>query len=238
MSEQHNYQPGEADAEQPHYLGHRQRLRARFLADSGASMPDYELLELLLFLARPRGDMKPVAKALIDRFGNFAEVISADAQALRQVDGIGEAGLVALKSVQAGALRLLQQRILNRPVIASWRDLLDYCRASMGFEKIEQFRVLFLDRKNLLIADEVMQKGTIDQTPVYPREIIRRALELHASALIMVHNHPSGDPTPSRADIDLTKEVDAAAKALGLSLHDHLVIGREEHASFKAMGLL
>ena len=225
-------------AEQPHYIGHRQRLRERFMADAGAAMPDYELLELILFSARPRGDMKPVAKNLIDRFGNFAEVISADPYALQQIDGIGESGVAALKIVQAAALRLSRQRILNRPVIASWRDLLDYCRAAMGFEKIEQFRVLFLDRKNLLIADEVLQKGTVDQTPVYPREVIRRALELHASALIMVHNHPSGDPTPSRADIEITQEVQTAAKALGIALHDHVIIGRDDHASFKALGLL
>ncbi|MFN3461513.1 MAG: RadC family protein, partial [Oceanibaculum sp.] len=146
--------------------------------------------------------------------------------------------LAALKTVQAGSHRLLRQRILNRPVISSWRDLLDYCRASMGFEKLEQFRVLFLDRKNMIIADELMQKGTVDQTPVYPCEVIRRALELHASALIMVHNHPSGDPTPSRADIEMTKEVQSAGKALGIALHDHVVIGRDDHASFKSLGLL
>ena len=224
--------------ERPHYHGHRKRLRERFLSAGADCLPDYELLELVLFLAQPRGDMKPLAKRLIDRFGNFAEVISADPHALAEIEGVGESALAALKIVQAGSHRLLRQRILNRQVISSWRDLLDYCRAAMSFEKLEQFRVLFLDRKNMIIADELMQKGTVDQTPVYPREVIRRALELHASALIMVHNHPSGDPTPSRADIEMTKEVQAAGKALGIALHDHVVIGRDDHASFKALGLL
>ena len=224
--------------ERPHYHGHRKRLRERFLSAGADCLPDYELLELVLFLAQPRGDMKPLAKRLIDRFGNFAEVISADPHALAEIEGVGESALAALKIVQAGSHRLLRQRILNRQVISSWRDLLDYCRAAMSFEKLEQFRVLFLDRKNMIIADELMQKGTVDQTPVYPREVIRRALELHASALIMVHNHPSGDPTPSRADIQMTKQIVEAARSLGVEVHDHLIVGREGVSSFRQLGLM
>lgn len=222
----------------PHYFGHRQRLKDRFMRDAGASLPDYEMLELVLFLAKPRAEVKPLAKALITRFGSFADVISADAKELVAVKGIGENTAVALKTIQAAAIRLAREQVMNQPVISSWQKLLDYCRASLAFAKTEEFRVLFLDRKNVLIADEMQQTGTVDHTPVYPREVVKRALDLGASAIIMVHNHPSGDPTPSKGDIEMTKEVREACEKLGISLHDHLIIGKSGHASFKSLGLM
>ncbi len=222
----------------PHYLGHRQRLKDRFMRDAGASLPDYEMLELVLFLAKPRAEVKPLAKALITRFGSFADVISADAKELVAVKGVGENTAVALKTIRAAAIRLAREQVMNQPVISSWQKLLDYCRASLAFAKTEEFRVLFLDRKNVLIADEMQQTGTVDHTPVYPREVVKRALDLGASAIIMVHNHPSGDPTPSKGDIEMTKEVREACEKLGISLHDHLIIGKSGHASFKSLGLL
>ena len=224
--------------EVPHYHGHRQRLRERFLAGGPNALPDYELLELLLFLSIPQRDTKPLAKMLIDKFGSFGDVIAAPAERLMEVDGVKESTVAALKIVEASALRLAKARVINRPALSSWEALLDYCSAVMAREQVEHFRVLYLDRKNVLIADEPHQKGTVDHTPVYPREVVKRALELGASALILVHNHPSGDPTPSRADVAMTKEIAAAAKALKIDVHDHLVIGRGKHASFKAMGLL
>jgi len=233
--------PREADdtAEaKPDYLGHRQRLRARFLAAGPAALADYELLELLLFAGQPRGDVKPLAKRLIERFGGFAAVIAAEPAALATVTGLGEASIVAIKAVQAGVERALKAEIVQRPVIGSWQKLLDYCRAAMAHSKIEEFRLLFLDRKNALIADEVQQTGTVDHTPVYPREVVRRALELGASAIIMVHNHPSGDPTPSKADVEMTRAVVRAAASLGVEVHDHLIIARGKHASLKSLGLL
>ena len=222
----------------PHYLGHRQRLKDRFMRDAGASLHDYEMLELVLFLAKPRAEVKPLAKTLIARFGSFADVIAADAKELVAVKGVGENTAVALKTIQAAAIRLAREQIMNRPVISSWQKLLDYCRASLAFAKTEEFRLMFLDRKNVLIADEMQQTGTVDHTPVYPREVVKRALELGASAIIMVHNHPSGDPTPSKGDIEMTKEVREACEKLGISLHDHLIIGKSGHASFKSLGLL
>ena len=222
----------------PHYLGHRQRLKDRFMRDAGASLPDYEMLELVLFLAKPRAEVKPLAKALITRFGSFADVISADAKELVAVKGVGENTAVALKTIQAAAIRLAREQVMNQPVISSWQKLLDYCRASLAFAKTEEFRVLFLDRKNVLIADEMQQTGTVDHTPVYPREVVKRALDHGASAIIMVHNHPSGDPTPSKGDIEMTTEVREACEKLGISLHDHLIIGKRGHASFKSLGLL
>lgn len=222
----------------PHYHGHRQRLRARFLDGGADALPDYELLELLLFQSRPRGDVKPLAKALIRRFETFAGVLAAQPAELAMVDGIGEASIVALKTVQAAALRMSRQELIDRPVISSWKKLLEYCHAAMAHEKIEQFRLLFLDGKNALIADEVQQRGTVNHTPVYTREVVKRALELGASAIVMVHNHPSGDPTPSKDDIAMTKEVAAAAEKLGIALHDHLIIGRKGHSSLKSMGLI
>ena len=224
--------------EKPHHLGHRARLRDRFLKGGGDALPDYELMELMLFAAQPRGDVKPLAKRLLAEFGSFARTISATPEALKQVDGVGDAAVVALKTAQAAALRLLAEEAREAPVIASWKKLLDYCRAAMALEKTEQFRLLFLDQKNKIIADEVQQRGTVNHTPVYPREVVKRALELSASAIIMVHNHPSGDPTPSRADIDMTRQVRDAAEKLGIALHDHVIIAGKEHVSLKSLGLV
>jgi len=222
----------------PHYLEHRRRLRARFLAGGADALADYELMELVLFAAIPRRDVKPLAKELVRRFGSFADAIAAAPERLREVDGVGEGVVAALKTVEAAAHRLTRARVLGRPALGSWNALLDYCAATMARAETEQFRVLYLDRKNVLIADELHQRGTVDHTPVYPREVVKRALELSASAIILVHNHPSGDPTPSRADIEMTREIAAAAKALKIQVHDHLVVGRNGHASFKALGLL
>lgn len=203
-----------------------------------SSMPDYELLEMLLFQALPRGDTKPLAKALIDRFGSLADVLSAPPERLAEVKGVGDGIVAALKLVREAGLRLTRAQALGRPMLSSWNAVLEYCQAAMAYENREQFRILFLDRKNTLIADEVQQQGTIDHTPVYPREVAKRALELDATAVILVHNHPSGDPNPSRADIEMTKKVVSAAAALGIVVHDHLIIGRGTHASFKSLGLL
>ncbi len=222
----------------PDQVGHRERLRDRFMKGGADALADYELLELILFQSRPRGDVKPLAKSLIKRFGSFAEVISAAPERLTEINGVGSSTVVALKSIQAAALKLSQAQVLNKPTLASWSALMDYCRASMAYHTTEQFRILFLDRKNVLIADEIQQTGTVDHTPVYPREVVKRALELGASAVIMVHNHPSGDPTPSRADIDMTNKVKEAGEKLGVTLHDHIVIGRAGDTSFKSMGLL
>ena len=210
----------------------------RFLKGGADAMPDYELLELALFAAVPRRDTKPLAKALLARFGSFAEVIAAPAARLMEIKGVGESVVQQLKIVEAAAHRSAKTKVINRPALSSWTALLDYCTAAMARVANEEFRVLFLDRKNVLVADEVQNRGTVDHTPVYPREIVKRALELSASSIILVHNHPSGDPTPSRADIALTRDIAAAAKALHITVHDHLVIGRGGHASFKALGLL
>ncbi len=222
----------------PHYSGHRQRLRARFAKAGADGIADYELIELLLFRAIPRRDVKPLAKDLIKRFGSFGAVLAAAPARLLEITGITDTVVSEFKIVQAAALSLSQAQILNRPALSSWAALIDYCNASMAYNETEQFRILFLDRKNVLIADEIQQKGTIDHTPVYPREVVKRALELGASAVILVHNHPSGDPTPSPADIDMTKLIIDCAKPLGVSVHDHLVIGKGSHASFKSLGLI
>ena len=227
-----------SDGEEPHYLGHRERLRARFLAAGAEAMPDYEILELVLTTILPRQDVKPLAKDLIAKFGSFADTVAAPIDQLACVKGIKDATAIQLKVIEAAALRLAKTRLLNRPILSSWNALLDYCAAAMARSLQEEFRVLFLDRKNVLIADEVQSRGTVDHTPVYPREIVKRALELSASAMILVHNHPSGDPTPSRADIDMTNEIAQAARALRIIVHDHLVVGRGGTASFKALGLL
>jgi len=218
--------------------GHRERLRERFRKGGADAMPDYELLEMTLFAVIPRRDTKPLAKALLLRFGSFAEVIAAPRARLMEVKGVGEAVVHHLKIIEAAAHRLAKTRVIGRPALSSWTALLDYCTAAMARSTHEEFRVLFLDRKNVLIADEVQNRGTVDHTPVYPREIIKRALELGASSIILVHNHPSGDPTPSKADIAMTREIAGAAKALSIAVHDHLVIGRAGHASFKSLGLL
>ena len=220
------------------YTGHRRRLRERFLKSGPDAIADYELLELVLFQSRPRGDVKHIAKSLLERFGSFAETISAPAEDLMKVRGVGESTAIALKSVRAAAVRLMQHQVQERAVVSSWSQLIAYCRAAMGFSKREQFRVLFLDKKNRIIADEVQQEGTVDHTPVYPREVVARALELGATALILVHNHPSGDTRPSKADIDMTGQIQRASSALGIVLHDHIIVGRAAHTSFKAQGLI
>ena len=218
--------------------GHRARLRERFLSGARDTLPDYELLELLLFNAIQRRDTKPLAKALLHRFGSLAGVIGASPHELREMDGVGDSVIVALKAVDAAAVRIIREDIMERPVLSNWQRLMDYCRAELGRKKIESFRILFLNRRNELIADEEQQHGTIDHTPVYPREIVKRALELHAAAIIMVHNHPSGSAKPSRADIDMTREVQDVAGKLGIVLHDHVIVARAGATSFKEAGLL
>ena len=223
----------------PSYIAdHRKRLRARFRDGGAQAMPDYELLELVLFRAIPRQDVKPLARALIDRFGDFNRVLAAPPARLLDVPGVGDAVITELKIVEAAAQRMARARILQAHVISSWDAVLDYCHTTMAHRDTEQFRVLFLDRKNVLIADEEQAKGTVDHVPVYPREIAKRALELNASALILVHNHPSGDPTPSQADIAMTAQVQTACTALGLTLHDHLIVGKSRELSFRAAGYL
>lgn len=227
----------EAD-EKPHYLGHRERLRERLLNGGTEPLADYELLEFLLFASIPRRDTKELAKTLIKRFGSFAGVLAADPAALTSVDEVKDATAASLMAVREAAARTIRAEIANKPVISNWQALVDYCTARIGFAEHEEFHLLFLDRKNALIADERQQRGTVDHTPLYPREVVKRALELNASAIIMIHNHPSGDVTPSRADIEMTKQVREAAKTVGISLHDHLVIGKGKHASFKSLGLI
>ncbi|WP_299377407.1 DNA repair protein RadC [uncultured Kiloniella sp.] len=224
--------------EKPHYHGHRDRLRQRLLEKGVESLADYEVLEFLLFGVNPRGDTKPLAKKLIETFGSLAEVFSASPEELKQVTGVGDAAASLLKLIPEAARRLTKDAILDHPVIDTWDRLIEYCKIVMAREKIEQFRLLFLDRKNRLIADEIQQKGTIDHTPVYPREVVKRALELNASALIMVHNHPSGDPSPSQADIAMTKEVKEICGKLGIELHDHLIISKTGNSSFRHLGIL
>ena len=223
----------------PSYLAdHRARLRERFMQGGASAMPDYEMLELVLFRAIPRQDVKPLARRLIDRFGDFNRVLSASPARLAETEGVGPAVVTELKIVEAAAQRLSRARVMHRPVLSGWDALLDYCHTAMAHREIEQFRVLYLDRKNVLIADEEQGRGTVDHVPVYPREIIRRALELNASALILVHNHPSGDPTPSDSDISMTARVAQAADSMGITIHDHLIIGKSRELSFRAEGLL
>lgn len=224
--------------DRPHEHGHRERLRERALLGGPGALPDYELLELHLFRALPRGDIKPLAKALIARFGSLSGVLSASVEELCTVKGVGEAAALDLKLIHEAAKRMGREAVRDRPVISSWNALLDYVRTSIQHEPREQFRVLFLDKKNQLIQDEVMNHGTVDHAPVYPREVVRRALELSASALILVHNHPSGDPSPSGADVSVTKEIVAAAKTLNIAVHDHLIVGRHGVESLKGRGLM
>jgi DNA repair protein RadC len=224
--------------EAPHYYGHRERLRERF-RDAGAdAVSDYELLELVLFRALPRRDVKPLAKSLIETFGSFSEAIAAPVARLAETKGLGKEAVTDLKIVQAAASRLLRGEVKKRPVLSSWSAVLDYCRSAQAFADREQFRILFLDKRNLLIADELQQVGTVDHTPVYPREVVKRALELSATAIILVHNHPSGDPTPSRADIQMTQQIITVASPLGISVHDHIIVGKEGHASLKGLKLI
>ncbi len=222
----------------PHYYGHRERLRDRF-RDAGAdAVTDYELLELVLFRAIPQRDVKPLAKKLIETFGSFSEAVSAPVARLAEIKGLGPAAVTELKVVQAAASRLARGEVKRRKVLSSWSSVLDYCRTAQAFAEKEQFRVLFLDKRNQLIADELQQTGTVDHTPVYPREVVKRALELSATAIILVHNHPSGDPTPSRADIQMTQQIVEVAKPLGISVHDHIIVGKEGHSSFKGLRLI
>ena len=223
----------------PSYIAdHRKRLRDRFMSGGAAALPDYEMLELVLFRAIPRQDVKPLARRLLDRFGDYSGVLSAPPTALGKVHGVGDAVITELKIVEAAAQRLARARVIQRHVVSGWSALIDYCRTVMAHRDIEHFRVLYLDKRNVLIADEEQARGTVDHVPVYPREVVKRALELNASALILVHNHPSGDPTPSAADIDMTQQIDRAAETLGLTVHDHIVVGQAEQLSFRAQGLL
>jgi DNA repair protein RadC len=230
--------PPPARAAPPGHLGHRARMRQRLIAAGPDALLDHELLEMTLFTALPRQDTKPLARALIARFGGFAGAIAAPAPDLLRVEGLGEAGLAALKTVQAAALRLARAELRGRPLLDTWDRLADYLAAALAREPVEQVRVLFLDTRNRLIADEAQARGTVNHTPVYPREVVKRALELGATALILVHNHPSGDPTPSRADVEMTAEVKAAAGLLGIVLHDHLIVGNRRHVSLRREGLL
>lgn len=218
--------------------GHRQRLRDRFRNGGAEAIPDYELLELLLFRTIPRQDTKPIAKRLLAHFGSFSEVINAPDARLGEVPGVGTAVVTDLKLIRTAALRLMRGEVMSKPILASWNQVIAYIRAAQGFADKEQFRMLFLDKRNQLIADEVQQQGTVDHTPVYVREVVKRALELSASALILVHNHPSGDPTPSRADIDMTRLIVDAARPLGIVIHDHVIVGRQGHASLKSLGYI
>ncbi len=229
---------GATEKTRPHYFEHRARLRARFMAAGPGGLADYEMLELVLFRAIPRRDVKPLAKALLARFGDFNGVISAPPARLAEVEGVGEAVICELKVVEAAAHRLARARVMGRHAISSWAALMEYCKTCMAHRDTEQFRILFLDRKNVLIADEEQARGTVDHVPVYPREVVKRALELNASAIILVHNHPSGDPTPSQVDIDMTRQIEMAARSVGVVVHDHVVIGKEKDASFRALGLL
>jgi DNA repair protein RadC len=230
--------PQDTSAETPHYHGHRERLRERFHSAGPDALSDYELLEMVLFAALPRRDTKPLAKALLRAFGSFAEVIHAPEARLREIDGIGDASVNQLKLIAAAAHRIARGELKRRIALSSWNEVIDYCRTNMAFADKEQFRILFLDKRNQLITDEVQQTGTVDHTPVYPREVIKRALELSATALILVHNHPSGDPSPSQADIQMTKAIIAIAGPLGIAVHDHIIVGRGGHASLKGMRLI
>ena len=223
----------------PSYIAdHRKRLRTRFTEGGAAAMPEYELLELVLFRTIPRQDVKPLARRLLDTFGDLNRVVTAPVPRLMAVEGVGEAVVQDLKILEAVSQRMMRARVMNRPVLSSWDALLDYCHTAMAHRETEQFRILFLDRKNVLIADEEQARGTVDHVPVYPREVVKRALELNASALILVHNHPSGDPTPSESDISMTAQVQDAAAVLGITLHDHLIVGKGRELSFRAEGYL
>jgi DNA repair protein RadC len=227
-----------AAGDKPDYLGHRKRLRERFMEGGSTALADYELLELLLGQAQPRRDMKPIAKALLKRFGSFAAVMAASPETLADVDDVGEASIVTIKAIQAAALLMQKQDITEKPVLSSWKSVLAYCHSVMAHEPIEQFRLLFLDTKNALIADEKQSQGTVNHTPVYVREVAKRALALDASAVIMAHNHPSGDPSPSRDDIEMTKAVKAALEKIGIQLHDHIIVGRKGHVSLRSLGYI
>lgn len=237
MSDQDLFKQNKKE-DKPHHTGHRHRLRERFLKSGSEALADYELLELILFLAIPRRDVKPLAKKLIDQFGSFNSVFHAEHQKLTQVEGVSENTATAILSVKAAALRLMKQDLQDQPILSSWSQLIDYCTVAMAHEKSEQFRVLYLNRKNHLIADEVLQQGTVDQAAVYPREVVKRGLDLGATAMILAHNHPSGDPTPSEADVDMTKAIIDAATPLGMIVHDHVILAKGGHSSLRNMGLI
>ena len=222
----------------PHFHGHQQRLRDRFMEAGDAALADYELLELLLFRAITRRDVKPLAKALLARFGSYSEVVAARPERLREIEGLGKSAICEIKLVEAAARRLARGTLEKRTVLSSFMDVIDYCRTAMAYAEREEFRILFLDKRNALIADEVQGVGTVDHTPVYPREVVRRALELGSCAMILAHNHPSGDPTPSNADIRMTKDIIAIAQPFGIAVHDHLIVGRHGHASLKGLKLI
>ena len=232
-------EPSTTDQEEAkHYHGHRERLRSRFREAGSAALADYELIELILFRAIPRMDVKPLAKALVERFGSFADAIAAEPPRLAEVKGMTAGAITEFKIVEAAAQRFAKGAVKKRLPMGSWSEVVDYCRAAMAFENREIFRILFLDKKNGLIADEVQGSGTVDHTPVYPREVIRRALELSAAAIVLVHNHPSGDPSPSSQDVKMTQEIMAIAKTLGVAVHDHIIVGRHGHASLRGMRLI
>ncbi|HEY0235168.1 MAG TPA: DNA repair protein RadC [Afipia sp.] len=225
-------------SEAPHYHGHRERLRDRFNEAGADALSDYELLEMVLFRALPRRDVKPLAKTLIAKFGSFAEVVHAPEPRLRETPGLGDAAITEIKLIAATASRVAKGQVKQRTALSSWSSVIEYCRAAMAFAEKEQFRILFLDKRNQVIADELQQVGTVDHTPVYPREVVKRALELSATAIILVHNHPSGDPTPSTADIQMTKSIIAISSPLGISVHDHIIVGKNGHASLKGLRLI
>uniref|UniRef100_A0A2A4Z163 MPN domain-containing protein n=1 Tax=OCS116 cluster bacterium TaxID=2030921 RepID=A0A2A4Z163_9PROT len=224
--------------DKPHYLGHRDRLKTKFQTNGAAALADYELLELYLFRSIPRRDTKPIAKDLIAKFGNFSAVVSADYNRLIEVKGVGDAVAKDIMLINAASLRMMQNDLTDKPILSSWSALVQYCQAAMAYNSIEEFRIIFLNKHNRIIVDEVQQQGTIDHTPVYPREVIKRALELAASAIVLVHNHPSGDPTPSPGDIKMTEQIIEAGKPIGVAVHDHLIISKDGHASFKQLGLI
>lgn len=238
LAGQNDKKTPEKTVKKPHYHGHRERLRARFRTHGAESLPDYELLELLLFRAIPMRDIKPLAKQLLAHFGSFADVLAASPSRLSEINGLGDGAITELKLIEAAAKRMTRVTLLKRPSLNSWSELIDYCHTHMAFLDHEEFRLLFLDKKNHLIADERQSEGTVDHTPVYPREIVKRALELGATALILVHNHPSGDPAPSAADVKMTKEIALIAKPLGIHVHDHVIVGRNGHTSLKGLKLL
>lgn len=231
-------QPRDGAKAEAHYHGHRERLRDRFREQGEAALADYELLELVLFRLIPRRDTKPIAKALIERFGSLGGVLGASPALLQEISGIGESVSLEIKLISTLAHRMLKRELKGKQILSSWASVIDYCHAIMAYETTEQFRILFLDKRNALIADEVQGRGTVDHTPVYPREVVKRALELSATAIILVHNHPSGDPTPSRADIDMTQMIVQTARSLGITVHDHIIIGKDGHASFKGLKLI
>jgi len=228
----------EAKIIKPHHNGHRKRLRERFLLAGPEALADYELLEMILFPAKPIGDVKPIAKNLLAAFGSFGQVLFAERASLMKVEGVNDAAVVAIKVAKAASERLLKEEIADRPVIKSWTQLIDYCRIHIGNSPIEEFHLLFLNHKLELMLDEKQQQGTVDHTPIYPRQVAKRALEIGASSLILVHNHPSGDVNPSKADIEMTKVIVSAVRTLGIEVHDHIIIGAKKHFSFKAKGLL